>query len=310
MSPGLDGHPKIRRSGRNGREVFLFILRRNADLDLNGRVPARYAEHWYLADQLMMSEAEAEEGVSRCVTAGLLTREGNHLSIVGWDDEWAKAPLDEAERKRRQREREKASAQNNTNPEKESRNVTIDNVTHSDGPDSHALEESRSEEKRVDEKRERESASPPARSSPGLADLEKAVERNLGQVGAARGRKPKPSDPTASELASVRVILDKLGAQNGVRYRDSAEHTKLIVNQLRLGVTEMELRSIVGYCAIEKDWKNKPEMQEYLRPETLFGPKTIAKYLDPARTWFEKLEPDKPPSEPYDEPDWMQGGVA
>lgn len=30
-------------------------------------------------------------------------------------------------------------------------------------------------------------------------------------------------------------------------------------------------------------------MRRYLRPETLFGPTTIAKYLDPARTRYRDL---------------------
>src|SRR3990167_1240587 len=154
MAPGIAGHPKIRRAGRNGREVFLFVLRRNADLDRSGRVPISYVEPWYLADQLMMSEEEAVDGLAKCVTAGLLKRHQDHMSISGWDDEWAKAPLDEAERKRRQREKDEASAQKPKRQRKQSRNVTTDHVTQSDCPDSHALDQSREEEKRGEKKRE------------------------------------------------------------------------------------------------------------------------------------------------------------
>lgn len=154
MAPGIDGHPKIRRAGRAGREVFLFVLRRNADLDRSGRVPLTYVDPWYLADQLMMPEAEAIDGLARCVTAGLLRRAADHVSIIGWDDEWAKAPLDEAERKRRQREKDEASAQKPRRQRRQSRNVTTDAVTQSDRPDSHALEESRGEENRTEESRE------------------------------------------------------------------------------------------------------------------------------------------------------------
>jgi uncharacterized phage protein (TIGR02220 family) len=102
-------------------------------------------------------------------------------------------------------------------------------------------------------------------------------------------RKPKPSEPTQPERVSVTTILSKLSAQNGVRYSGTDEHTRLIVNHLRAGVSEVDLRAVVGYCAIELGWAAKPEMAVYLRPETLFGPKTLAKYLDPARTWLSKL---------------------
>ena len=104
-------------------------------------------------------------------------------------------------------------------------------------------------------------------------------------------------------------ILAKLTAQNGVRYSGTNEHVRLIVHHLRDGVTEYDLRHVIGYCALELEWKGNPAMEKYLRPETLFGPQTIAKYLDPARTWFAKLPLEEPT--PHDdaetEPDWMRG---
>jgi uncharacterized phage protein (TIGR02220 family) len=105
------------------------------------------------------------------------------------------------------------------------------------------------------------------------------------------GRKrPKPSEPTQAEAAIARTVLDKLGEYNGVRYSGTAEHTRLIVNQLRAGLSEADLRKVIGYCAFEKGWKDDPEMLPYLRPETLFGPRTISKYLDPARAWFKTID--------------------
>jgi uncharacterized phage protein (TIGR02220 family) len=149
---------------------------------------------------------------------------------------------------------------------------------------------------------------------PPLEILKSKVDAVVGEVGARRARKSKPSEPTAAERESVRVVLEKLSTRNGVRYSGTAEHTRLIVNHLRAGVTEMDLRAVIGYCALELDWATNADMAKYLRPETLFGPKTIDRYLDPARTWFAKLPEDtasKPPErDPYDEPDWMQGGAA
>ena len=122
---------------------------------------------------------------------------------------------------------------------------------------------------------------------PGLPGLENAIERNLGEFGLRRARKTKPSE--ASEIASVRVVLDKLTAQNGVRYSGTEAHTKLIIRQLRRGIPEMDMRAVIGYCAVELGWATDDAMVKYLRPETLFGPDTISKYLDPARNWFAKL---------------------
>jgi uncharacterized phage protein (TIGR02220 family) len=145
--------------------------------------------------------------------------------------------------------------------------------------------------------------------------LKSKVDAVAGEVGSRRARKPKPSDHTAAECESVRVVLEKLSAQNGVRYSGTAEHARLIVNQLRAGVDEMDLRAVIGYCALELNggWKGNPDMEQFLRPETLFGPKTISKYLDPARTWFAKLQPSEPTSPVVDaevEPHWMQDGGA
>lgn len=106
-----------------------------------------------------------------------------------------------------------------------------------------------------------------------------------------RSRREMP-DMSPAEAASVRVVLDKLGAQNDVKYTGTPSHARLILEHLRNGVSEMDLRAVIGYCAIERRWKGDPKMHVYLCPETLFGPETIFKYLDPARTWFSKLGGD------------------
>lgn len=161
---------------------------------------------------------------------------------------------------------------------------------------------------------EKNSAPPSAGGAqPGFSGFEAAIERNLGDVGLARARggkrRPKPSEPSESEQASVRVVLEKLSAQNGVRYSGTAAHTRLIVGRMREGATEQDLRAVIGYCALELEWKGNPAMEKFLRPETLFGPQTIGKYLDPARTWFAKLPAEEPANrnDAEAEPDWMRG---
>ena len=209
----LDNHPKVRRAGRNGREVFLFVLRRNASLDRSGRVPTSYIEPWYRADQLMMSEADAADGVSRIVTAGLVTLRDGHAVIAGWDDEWAKAPLDEAERKRREREKKRQGVEVDapadlpetapviTAPSPvESRDVTDSHgasVTDRDCPDSHALDKSRLEESRT-------LSVPPAAPAEGegLFALKAKVDTATGDVGRKRAEKPAtPKQPAPHQPA-------------------------------------------------------------------------------------------------------------
>jgi uncharacterized phage protein (TIGR02220 family) len=103
---------------------------------------------------------------------------------------------------------------------------------------------------------------------------------------AKKRRKQKPSEPTAYERAVAKVVLEKLSARNGISYTGAPDHVRLIANRLRDGLTELDLRSIVAHCAVDLEWAEKPEMAKYLRPETLFGPKTYTRYLDPARKFM------------------------
>jgi uncharacterized phage protein (TIGR02220 family) len=126
-----------------------------------------------------------------------------------------------------------------------------------------------------------------------VPDQEDSAASRLAGLKSKVDRKFKK--PTEAELASVRVVLDKLSEFNTVRYTCSDEHTRLIVNQLRKGVTEAELRMIVWNYGYKwgKDSKEFEEMGEYLRPETLFGPKTIAKYLDPSRSAYQRWKAER-----------------
>lgn len=163
-----------------------------------------------------------------------------------------------------------------------------------------------------------------------LPDLVKSAVADAPKPGSKSAR------PTDTEQQAVRRVLDKLGDNSGVSYRGSPRHTKLIVDRLRSGITEFELRFVIGYCSRELRWAEEPadgrqDMRPFLRPETLFGPQTIERYLDAARTWAAK-RPDlwpadaAPPPElakptlavvpsPFDdprwkEPSWMLGGKS
>ena len=133
-------------------------------------------------------------------------------------------------------------------------------------------------------------------SSGHLLEIFKAkVDAATGDIGKRRARGPKPSEPTQQERDVALFILARLGQRNGVAYSGAKDHVKLIVDRLREGIPEGDLRKVIGYCAMELEWQDDPRQGKYLRPETLFGKETIHRYLDAARTWFEKqghvLEP-------------------
>lgn len=88
-------------------------------------------------------------------------------------------------------------------------------------------------------------------------------------------------------------VLESLTQYSGVTYQlerngRPTSNAKLVLDRLRDGVSETELRAINGFCAYPSGmgWRDKPDMRRYLRPETLYGPKTHGKYLDDARAWY------------------------
>lgn len=127
-----------------------------------------------------------------------------------------------------------------------------------------------------------------------------------GEGDRVRGRKrPKPGEPTPAEHAMALRVLAKLGERNGVAYQGAQEHLRLIVARHReravahrgdAGAAEMDLRYVVGYCAKRLRWDTDAERAIFLRPETLFGPKTIQRYLDPALAWVRDLPNERRPA--------------
>lgn len=88
-------------------------------------------------------------------------------------------------------------------------------------------------------------------------------------------------------------VLGKLSERNDVAYEGCDAHLRLIVERNREGKSERDLRAIIAYCADEKRWERDPKMHSSLAPETLFGPESIYRYLDPARSWAAKTYPEE-----------------
>jgi hypothetical protein len=189
IDANLDTNPKIRKAGRDGRDVFEFVLRRIAVLKSAGAISIKNIDISYLAEMLMMSEDEARHGVSRAVTADLLAidQENGLVIVVGWNDEWGRRPQTTTERKRAERARKKAEIQQSFDVVTNSHaDVTFDR-------DESRMSRRRGEERRGDQMREEESVEPAApqpvnRTKTGLPDGWKPTETEVNKIAADEAR--------------------------------------------------------------------------------------------------------------------------
>lgn len=205
VAAALDANRKVRRAGRDGRDVYLWVLRQVAQRDSDGEIPAddlRDAE--YLAWQLMCSEDEARAGVARAVEARLIAFDGDICMVVGWNEEWGRRPLTPAQRAARYRNNHKDTSSNGTGADSASRTESDRHV------DSDASRR-RGEERRVEEKRGEETRA--ATPAPAPLELESPGPKRKTRVPKVRAPAPPavetslPEDwtPTAEHVARARA---------------------------------------------------------------------------------------------------------
>lgn len=113
LDPGFFSNRKVRRTSRNGRDVYLFALCQNAARGAKGWVPIGDLDPDYVADMLRVTPDEAQQGVTDACYAKLLTIDGDRVLIGGWDQDWARRPLTNAERQDNFRKRNAAGVTNN-----------------------------------------------------------------------------------------------------------------------------------------------------------------------------------------------------
>lgn len=178
VASNLDSHPKIRKAGRHGREIFLFALRRNAEPHnkVIGSISADELGPEYLADILQMPVTDAVTGVTAAVTAGLLVQEGTRFRIVGWEEGWGKDNGTGAERTARYRENKKLRESVTPVTSRDVTPVTSDTCD--------------IEEKRLEERRTLSVPAAPAESGDLFGSLKAKVDAATVDVGKQRAKKP------------------------------------------------------------------------------------------------------------------------
>lgn len=134
-------------------------------------------------------------------------------------------------------------------------------------------------------------------------------EATTQTIGEPSGSPLSPSLPTPKEekkemSAVADRVLAHLSSKTGIRYRGAKKHVQLIMARLADGIPEADLIAVVDRQ--DRKWPRGDKFREFLRPETLFGPDNIAKYLDAAISERDLKPanapplPDAPPSN-YDD---------
>ena len=159
----------------------------------------------------------------------------------------------------------------------------------------------------------------PAESRNGKREVAEPIPQNRG-TGNAEARNPnrevadsilytdhysdhhkqiiKPSCPVAEQPDPEVVITDQaievLGHLNlisGSRYQKSKTSLENIRARLRDGYSVADLKLVIDLK--HEHWSGNDEQYQYMRPETLFGPKKFESYLSSATRWEQKGKPKR-----------------
>lgn len=104
IDAGFFRNPKVRKAGRDGREVYLWLLLVNRAHDFNGTIPANYADPKYIAREIEMRPYLVAAALSRCVAAQLIAvSPRGDAALCGWDGDWRTKADDSRERVRKHR---------------------------------------------------------------------------------------------------------------------------------------------------------------------------------------------------------------
>jgi uncharacterized phage protein (TIGR02220 family) len=100
---------------------------------------------------------------------------------------------------------------------------------------------------------------------------------------------PGEPDPEATITDRAIEVLTHLNRVSGSRYQKSKTALENIRSRLREGYSVSELKLIIDLK--HEHWRDNDEQYQYMRPETLFGPKKFEGYLQSAMRWNQKGRP-------------------
>lgn len=106
---------------------------------------------------------------------------------------------------------------------------------------------------------------------------------------------PQP-DPEVMITDNAILVLNHLNLVSGSRYKKSKTSLENIRARLREGYTVSDLKLVIDLK--HEHWNGNDVQYQYMRPETLFGPKKFEGYLQSGIRWDKK---GRPPRESWGE---------
>lgn len=113
---------------------------------------------------------------------------------------------------------------------------------------------------------------------------ERGDEGEWGRRGGSRGSRDVRLDPLAVQ------VLERLNVRCNRHFQPTRANLRYIRGRFREGWKPEDLILVIEHKAAQ--WSTDDRMQEYLRPQTLFGPEKFAGYIAAARDWDSKGRPD------------------
>ena len=98
-------------------------------------------------------------------------------------------------------------------------------------------------------------------------------------------------DPEVTITDNAILVLTHLNQVSGSRYQKSKTSLENIRARLREGYSVHELQLVIDLK--HEHWKGNDDQYQYMRPETLFGPKKFEGYLQSATRWEGKGRPKR-----------------
>lgn len=101
---------------------------------------------------------------------------------------------------------------------------------------------------------------------------------------------PQP-DPEVLITDNAILVLTHLNKVSGSRYQKSKTSLENIRARLREGYSVHDLQLVIDLK--HEHWSGNDDQYQYMRPETLFGPKKFESYLQSAARWESKGRPKR-----------------